>query len=818
MQYEAHLCRLALTDLPGTAAFIVDSSLRYRVAQGSGLRLGGWSAEDFVGRSTDEVHGPEGEQIRRDFQAALAGETFEREHTVRGRRFLTRGGPVRDELGTVVAAVAISADITQKWRSEQLARAQEETLRDIAAGHSAERCIATLGRHAALLRPGLRIAALIADRERQRFERVVSPQLGEGFTQALIGTAIGPEPIGTCGWAVHHARVFDCPDLESNSRWSPGWRALCGSLGIRAVRSVPVIDAHGHAIASFMMAFDSAAQIGAFEDTLSEFACHALRVLLERESAQRAALERVAEGARQFERLADASPAMIWTFDTSGMTTYASKAWYDYTGMQPGEALGVGWLDAVHPEDCVGAFASIAKNLQTGAGLRLEFRMRHLSDTAFRWVQADVRASRDEHGAPSGYIGAIADIDEVRRAHQLLAEEDRRKDEFLATLAHELRNPLAPIGNGLALLRRRVVDGIDQQSVQMMERQFRQLVRLVDDLLDTSRIKNGRLRLTMERVELAEVIQLAIESVRPKIEARQQRLEFDPAQPAAWVQGDRVRLAQIFSNLLDNAAKYTPEGGQLRITTMVTDQGVEIEVADNGAGISPDSQPGVFDIFDRAGHHERGHKTDGLGVGLYLVRSLVHLHGGSVELRSEGHGTGTTVSVRFPRAAGPDRAERVNRPAGDGGEEPLRAGSDGASIVARGDAEEQPQVLIVDDNRDAAHSLGSLFDALGCRSIVCFDAETALSQSSSLHPDLVVLDIGMPGMDGFELARRLRGMPHLRDVTLVALSGWGQAEDRRRSHQAGIDLHWVKPVGLQAIHDVLGALQDRKRSAAARPR
>jgi signal transduction histidine kinase len=380
--------------------------------------------------------------------------------------------------------------------------------------------------------------------------------------------------------------------------------------------------------------------------------------------------------------------------------------------------------------------------------------------------------------------------EELRQRVNQLAEMDRRKDEFLATLAHELRNPLAPIRNSLHLLR---MSGASSPAAapihDLMERQVSHMVRLVDDLMEVSRITRGKIELRPERVELAAVLRSAVETSRPLIEAARHQLTIDlPSEPLI-LQADPVRLSQVVANLLNNAAKYTEEGGQIGLSARREGGMAVISVRDTGVGIPAEMLPRVFDMFaqvDRTLKRSQG----GLGIGLTLARTLVEMHGGRMEARSEGPGKGSEFLVRLPLAA--DDASRGENRSDPRSKPPERLG--------------QQRILVVDDNRDAADSLGMLLRFLGADAVVVYDGPSALTALRNYRPSVVFLDIGMPGMDGNEVARHVRQSEELRDITLIAMTGWGQEEDRRRSKAAGFDQHLVKPASAETLQALLAAL------------
>ena len=401
---------------------------------------------------------------------------------------------------------------------------------------------------------------------------------------------------------------------------------------------------------------------------------------------------------------------------------------------------------------------------------------------------------------PDGRHGVVCYFSDISRhvmARQALAEADRRKNEFMAVLAHELRNPLAPLRSALQVMKLAEDDPATvTESRLMMERQLSLLVRLIDDLLDMSRISRGKVELRRERIAISDAVRLAVETSRPEIEARGHEFTVEMPSDRIGLDADVNRLAQVFSNLLNNAAKYTEPGG--RVTLTVQRHGAEavVKVRDTGIGIPPEMLPKVFDIFtqvDRTIEAAQG----GLGIGLSLVRGLVEMHGGTVEARSEGPGRGSEFTVRLPV-----RSLEAQKARGDWG-------SASARIPPR-------RVLIVDDNRDAAISLAAMLTFMGNETRTAHDGFEALDAAAAFRPDLVMLDIGMPRLSGYDTARRIREQPWGRTMVLVALTGWGQEEDRRKSKDAGFDSHLVKPIEPGAMEKLLAGLPRPQGQGAAR--
>ncbi len=395
------------------------------------------------------------------------------------------------------------------------------------------------------------------------------------------------------------------------------------------------------------------------------------------------------------------------------------------------------------------------------------------ADGSVAYVQNDVEPLFDAQGRIYGCVSVCVDLTDRKRAEIALREADRRKDEFLATLSHELRNPLAPIRTALEVMRLAREDpGLFEQARATMERQLRQLVRITDDLLDVSRITQNKVELRRERIDLRAVLHSAIEATRPLIEARRHQLTLDlPARPV-WVDADFTRLAQTFSNLLNNAAKYTEEGGQIRVTAEAGATAATVTVADTGVGIPPVMLSRIFDMFTQLQAH-RDRSQGGLGIGLTLAKRLVDLHGGTIEAASEGPGCGSRVSVRLPLAGAAEIARAV-------------------TLAAPESAHPACRVLVAEDNADAAEMMRVMLRLRGHEVRVAADGVAAVALAREFAPQIAFVDIGMPHMDGYDAARHIRALLG-HGVVLVALTGWGQDEDKRRSHDAGFDHHLTKP-------------------------
>jgi signal transduction histidine kinase len=400
----------------------------------------------------------------------------------------------------------------------------------------------------------------------------------------------------------------------------------------------------------------------------------------------------------------------------------------------------------------------------------------------------------EKHSAQDALQIAYAELErrvgertaELTKSEEALRNADRRKDEFLAMLGHELRNPLAPIRNALQVMHKPgVSDSVVKRAHEIIDRQVERLTRLVDDLLDVSRIVYGKISLRETMFEIATVINHAVEGSLPLIEARNQNLAVHIPREPLWIKGDLVRLDQVISNLLNNAAKYSDAGARIGLDVLASEQWVSVRVKDNGIGITAELLPHVFDLFTQA-DHSLARTQGGLGLGLTLVKRLVEMHGGRVEVRSEGPGRGSEFLVHLPRQPMPAQAElrtlALNQASGS--EKPVR-------------------VLVVDDNYDAAESLAFLLSLEGHTVDVAYDGVSALSEAAKFQPQVVLLDIGMPGMDGYQVAQELRADESTRSMTIIALTGYGQPDDRERASAAGFDDHLTKPVDTELLKEIL---------------
>jgi PAS domain S-box-containing protein len=490
----------------------------------------------------------------------------------------------------------------------------------------------------------------------------------------------------------------------------------------------------------------------------------------------------------RFRTMTDAMPQMVWSALPDGYHDYFNRQWYDYTGLPAGTTDGEKWAGVFHPQDQDEAWARWRHSLATGDDYEIHYRLRHHSGQ-YRWVLGRAVPVRDASGAIIRWLGTCTDIHEQRvaqdaleKSERALRETGRRKDEFLAMLAHELRNPLAPISTASQLLMLNPDPARVRVASEVITRQVRHMTELVDDLLDVSRVTRGLVHLEMDDVDLKETIVGAIEQVRPLIDARKHALRTRMTAAPIWVRGDRTRLTQVFANILNNAAKYTPEAGDLGVEIDLEDSLVVVRIRDNGQGIEAPLLPHIFELFTQA-ERTPDRAQGGLGIGLALVWSLVNLHGGSITADSEGAGHGSTFTVQLPAIT-----PAVAREAA-----PAAARADNGAL----------DIVVVDDNVDAARTLQGLLEALGHRVRIFHRALDALEAISERPPAVAFLDIGLPDITGYELAKRIRARLGERGCVLSALSGYGQPQDVAASRLAGMDFHLIKPLDYARLREVL---------------
>jgi PAS domain S-box-containing protein len=512
---------------------------------------------------------------------------------------------------------------------------------------------------------------------------------------------------------------------------------------------------------------------------------------LERRVAARTA--ELSESEARFRALAEDMPHLVWETDADGTGTFLNLKWRSYTGLDRLDRDD--WAVIVHPHDAPAMMAAWGVALETGAECDTYCRCRRAADGAWRWFRVKAAAVRNSTGDIVRWVGTCTDVHEQRKAEEALVEADKRKDEFLAMLGHELRNPLAAIRHAVRIHEEEIEDPAAQQWASgVIDRQTAQLSRMVDDLLDVERINRGRIELRLEPLEIDALLARAVDSIRSTMDQKGHTLTLRIVDPGMRVRGDVARLEQIFANLLGNAAKYTPEHGQVSLIAWQDGAEAAIAVTDNGVGIPHDLLPHVFDLFTQ-GETSLDRAQGGLGIGLTVVKSLTEMHSGRVTVESSGGRSGTTFTVRFPLL-----------------QESAPGAAAGSPASTADDLPDSLRVLIVDDHADAAQALALLLTRRHCDVRFTHDGPTGIIAAKEFHPDVLLLDLGLPGLDGYEIARTLRADPAFRDALFVAISGYAQECDRARSLAAGFDHHCAKPVDFSSLLSVISAKFSNLRS------
>ena len=756
-------------------------------------RLFGWRADEAIGKSIQLIVPPELRHQEQDILDRLRrGERIEHwdvERVCKDGSRLTVSimiSPVRDRHGYTIGASKTARDITTRKAWEDSLKRSEEAQRLLVGIHDATRGIedAALVMREIVTRVGLHFEVTrCAYGEVDTATEIIN--LSRGYTRDLPTVAgrypldaFGPRMVGE----LRNGRTVVIADVRTDPLTSDA-AALDTYARMQVVSLVCAPLVRGGRLVAILVMSDTVPRQWSKDDAalLEQVAERTLFVV---ETARGAAALRENRDVLQ---LAMRTAYMgAWSRDLELDTVWWSPELAEIFGMAPDDTTyqSERLFGQVRPEDRERLRQVIEDALHERRDFAVEFEFRHLRTGEWRWMESRGRAEYGADGRPRMLYGLGIDITERRRAVEALQEADRRKDEFLATLAHELRNPLAPISSGLHILRSSGDTAQRATAIGIMERQLNQMVRLVDDLLDVARITTGRVEVRNEPLDLAIAINDAIETSQPIYGDRHHALACVPPPQPVFVNGDRTRLAQVFANLLNNSHKYSEPGQPISITFGREGSDAVVRIKDAGIGIHPEMLPRVFDMFrqaDRTGGRSRG----GLGIGLSLVKRIVELHGGTVTARSEGLGLGSEFIVRMPAIEGPRQSAARQRTV---------------------DGTPRRKILVVDDNADAAESLAALLSINGHDTRMAHDGPEALQQAERFQPDVVFLDIGMPTLDGHETAKLIRRQPWGKDMVLVALTGWGQSEDRRRSKDAGFNHHLVKPADPAVVEKLLSSL------------
>jgi PAS domain S-box-containing protein len=717
------------------------------------------------------------------------------------------GEPLADDIESLELLASTAAIILEQHKSAQEHRAARDELErsrsqlqaELADSKLLQRVSAALIREddeSALYDTIVGAAAAIAKSDFSTLQ-MFCPDRGEaGEFRLMAWRGLGeagaqywhwaqPAKYNVCGQALRRRERVIVPDVE-NCEFLVGTDnlAMLRGIGVRSVQTTPLWSRAGQVIGMLSTHWREPHWPSERDLRLLDILARQAADLIERHTAA----DTLRASEERYRSLVNVTADVLWTMDRNGEFVAPQVAWADYTGQGWDEYRGSGWLEAVHPDDRERVRGEWADSVACATLHYSAARLWNARAGAYRHTVSRATPVFNADGTVREWVGSDTDVHEQIQLAESLQESARRKDEFLATLAHELRNPLAPLRNGLQVIKLVPHDTPKiERAAAMMDRQLVQMVRLIDDLLDVSRISLGKITLRRERVRIADVVHQAMETCTPLIAAAGQTLALRIPDDSLVVLADPTRLAQVFANLLSNAVKFTPRGGHIEFAVEGRDGVATVTVTDNGIGIAPELLPRIFEMFTQLDSSlERSH--GGLGIGLSLAQSLVEMHGGRIEAHSAGLHRGSRFVVHLPLIAqfeGVQGDERRVDPA--------------AAMSAR-------RILVVDDNRDAAMSLAALLRLLGHEVATAFSGLEALRLAELQAPELILLDLGMPHMNGYDTAARIREQPWGRKVLLVALTGWGQESDRQRSHEAGFDHHLVKPVEVEVLERLLNEL------------
>jgi PAS domain S-box-containing protein len=764
-----------LLDLTSDAILIRQLDGRIHYWNDGSERLYGYTRDEALGRSAAELLQTEFPQPLRDITRELLGtdhwdgELVHRRKDGEARVIHSRWVLTRDAAGHPQSVMQTNVDVTAQKRATSAATFLAEVDRRVAQATSVDDVATTglrlLGEHLGLLRCTLSDIDLEQSRIRTLHEWTNGARCVSGAFDAREFF------LSELGMRLAAGETVAITDLRADPLTAPFALNYLPYGTIALAATSYVIE--GRIAGTLTVA---AGEPRAWRDDELQL----LREVIGRlwPAIERArSLAALRESEARFRQLADTAPMMIWVGEADGRCSYVSRRWTEFTGRMPEAELDYGWKDVVHPDDLAAYAASFDEAARDYRAFSAEYRGLRW-DGAWRWLHVNARPRFGAGSEFLGYIGALMDVTERRHAEEALREADRRKDEFLATLAHELRNPLAPLRTGLHVLDLAGDPEAARRTRRMMERQLGHMVRLIDDLLDVSRITSGKVVLQRDRMAVQDAARAAIESARPQIEAARHRLNVELPDAPLWVDADATRVSQVIGNLLTNAAKYTPDGGEVGLRVEAGEGEARVIVTDTGLGIPADALGEVFGMFAQV-NRTLDRAQGGLGIGLALARRLVEMHGGHIEAASDGLGRGSTFTVHLPLSI---EAAAV----------PL------ADAVSPAEASRR-RILVVDDNQDAAATLAMMLELEGHDARAAFNGADGLRIAEAARPDIAFLDLGMPGMDGFELARRLRALPGGVAMLIVAVSGWGGEGDKRQSAEAGFDLHLTKPVSVEAV-------------------
>jgi PAS domain S-box-containing protein len=719
--------------------------------------------------------------------------------------------PLKDDQGTIGGVVLVFRDITDRRRAEaQLAEQTRltESLHRVGSRLAAELDLRTIVRlvieeTVAITRAAFGAFYYDDDEDQAGLDPTKRAPRGPLTLYATAGRLPAVYPPKRAASAVSAAfrgervvRIADSaqgPPTDPNN--PPSWpssNANKATPETRSLLAVPVVSRSGRVLGVMILGHPDPSVFAANDERLSMGIAAQAAVAIDNARLYRDAQE----SEQRFRQLAENVSDIFWMYELpSRRLLYVGPAFETIWGLscQSFYEAPQSAFELIHPEDRTRALSAFERH-QRGEPSAEEYRITR-PDGAIRWLWDRGFPIKDEFGKVVRVAGIVEDITERKAAEEFLRESDRRKTEFLALLAHELRNPLTPFRNALHYIKARSSETNQDRfpnEHEMIDRQVVHMTRLIDDLVDVARISQGKIALRPEPVDLGGIVQSAVDSIRNQVQKSGHSISVSLPDTPIILMADPTRLEQIVGNLLNNAVKYTNPGGTINLTVARDDTFALIRIKDTGIGISDELLPRIFDWFVQ-GLHPRDRAQGGIGIGLSLVHTLVQMHGGSILARSEGPGKGSEFLVRLPIAVSMQIGRQLP-----------------ANPPSSFRSEERPgrhRVLVVDDNHDAATSLVRLLTSVWGQEVrVAHDGPSALEVASEFQPELVLLDIGLPGMSGYEVAKNLRRRPEFEATRLIAITGWGQDEDRRKSSEAGFDRHMVKPIEPEALAHIVAGL------------
>lgn len=696
-----------------------------------------------------------------------------------------------------LAEAAAAVEIAERKDAQSLVQCQKDALELLVKGEPIERVLVLLAHSMESRARGEFVVAIhLMEPDGYHFDYVAAPSLPTRYAEVTKGMDARSE-LGACSAAVLSHTPTIVRDFATEDRW-PAFSAEMVSLGLRSCFTTPILSfpPNERTLGTFAIYYRAPGGPGEHDQRLVDLVTQTVALAIDRKQIEQA----LSESEERLRTLADNISQFAWIADAQGAIYWYNRRWHDYTGTTLEQMQSRGWRDLHHPDHAHRVAEGLQHSWDTGQPWEDTFPLRG-KDGAFRWFLSRARPIRDEQGAVVRWFGTNTDVTEQREmadkiAQQAtqLADEARRKDEFLAMLSHELRNPLAPIRSAVHLLRlheRGSENPIQMQAREIIERQVANLTKLVSDLLEVSRVISGRIHLNPTTLDLGQVVKHAVETATPLIEQHKHRLVLHQCDQPIWVHADSTRIEEVLINLLNNAAKYTPDGGCIDVWCQPSPDGhfVQVRVRDNGLGIDEELLPRIFDLFTQA-DRSLARSGGGLGIGLSLAHRLIEMHGGTIEAHSppQGSDVGSEFIIKLALAAFPlaQPPAVADEPTPDGNE--LR-------------------VLVVDDNVDSVMLLGTTLREKGYQVQSAYNGPDALKLVQQWRPDILLLDIGLPGLDGYEVARRLRTIPDAAGTAfqgrIIAVTGYGRAGDIERAREAGFDAHLAKPFEFDVLEKLM---------------